>query len=210
MSEEEVAATIPDSGTSEAPLAVPPEPVQTILGSEEVKEEVKPEGDEQTDNKDAKPESVIPEKYELKLPEGMALDEAALEAFTPIAKELGLDQEKAQKLADVYAGIKAKEAAQAQEAWVKDVANWRKEVETDKVLGGQAFEGNKRAALAALKAYAPPELQPLLEQSGLGNHKAIFAFCAAVGKAMSEDKFEKGAPAGDQGLAGLYPTMHHT
>jgi len=58
-------------------------------------------GDKQTDNKDAKPEGP-PEKYEFQLPDGMELDQEALAEFDPIARELNLNNEQAQKLASIY------------------------------------------------------------------------------------------------------------
>ena len=45
----------------------------------------------------------VPEVYELKMPDGVALDQEAATEFTAIAKELKLDQATAQKFADVGA-----------------------------------------------------------------------------------------------------------
>ena len=46
----------------------------------------------------------VPEAYEFTMPEGVALDKAASDEFSAVAKELKLDQATAQKVADV--GIK--------------------------------------------------------------------------------------------------------
>ncbi len=55
-----------------------------------------------------------PEKYEFKAPEeGQELDKGALEVFEPIARELNLNNEQAQKLVDVY-GSKIMPAIQKQ------------------------------------------------------------------------------------------------
>lgn len=43
-----------------------------------------------------------PEKYAFTAPEGQELDTSALAQFEPVARELNLTQEQAQKLVDVY------------------------------------------------------------------------------------------------------------
>ena len=49
-------------------------------------------------------------KYEFTPPEGGELDANALAVFEPIAKELGLSQEQAQKLVDIYPQIQQQQA----------------------------------------------------------------------------------------------------
>jgi len=85
---------------------------------EEPKEEPKPE--------DKKPdaEGGAPEKYaDFKVPDGFKFDEKALTEATTAFKELGLSQEKAQKLIDTY----AKNTQQAIEAPYKQWADLQKE-----------------------------------------------------------------------------------
>ena len=47
--------------------------------------------------------AAVPEKYEIKPPEGMQLDQAMMEKAAPLFKELKLSNEGAQKLANFYA-----------------------------------------------------------------------------------------------------------
>jgi len=84
---------------------------------EESKEEPKPE--------DKKPDAEgAPEKYaDFKVPDGFKFDEKALTEATAAFKELGLSQEKAQKLVDTY----AKNTQQAIEAPYKQWADLQKE-----------------------------------------------------------------------------------
>lgn len=199
------AATTPASGTVAAPatLATPPAAAapaainKVLTGDPKPPtiEPPKPEGDVQTDNKDAKPTApVIPEKYEFQMPEGMALDTEALSKFEPIAKKLGLDQEKAQEVVDLYAGLKQAEVAKQQETWAKQVGDWAEAVKTDKEIGGQAFESNIKAAQSAIARFGTPELKAALEQTGLGNHPELIRAFTRIGKAMSEDTFRPATP----------------
>ncbi|QPT15226.1 peptidase [Serratia rubidaea] len=132
-------------------------------------------------DKDDKP--AAPEKYEFSAPEGQELDANALSVFEPIAKELGLSQEQAQKLVDIYPQLQQQQA----EAWSKQVADWGEQVKADKEIGGDNFNASVGAAQRALDQFGNPELREYLNASGLGNHPALVRFCAKVGKSMAED-----------------------
>jgi hypothetical protein len=129
--------------------------------------------------------SAAPEKYEFSAPEGQELDANALSVFEPIAKELGLTQEQAQKLVDIYPQIQQQQA----EVWSKQVADWGEQVKADKEIGGDKFEASVGLAQRALDQFGNPELREYLQASGLGNHPALVRFCAKVGKSMAEDSF---------------------
>lgn len=133
--------------------------------------------------KGKKPEA--PEKYEFAAPEGQELDANALSVFEPIAKELGLTQEQAQKLVDIYPQIQQQQA----EAWSKQIADWGEQVKADKEIGGDKFNASVGLAQRALDQFGNPELREYLNVSGLGNHPALVRFCAKVGKSMAEDSF---------------------
>ena len=74
---------------------------------------------------------VIPEKYEIKLPEGVQPDTKLIEQITPIAKAAGLTNEHLQKLAETYhAHIQAGYNA-AVEAQTKQIQAWNQEIKSD-------------------------------------------------------------------------------
>ena len=137
--------------------------------------------------KDQKQEGA-PEKYEFKPPEGQELDAAALEQFEPIARELNLTNEQAQKMVDLY-GTKIMPMVQQQqvEAWQKTTEQWAADVKADKEIGGDKLTGNLSAAQRALAQFGTPELKEYLEGTGLGNHPELVKAFVKIGKAMSED-----------------------
>ncbi|MDX7082511.1 peptidase [Serratia marcescens] len=147
--------------------------------------------------KDDKPSA--PEKYEFAAPEGQELDANALAVFEPIAKELGLTQEQAQKLVDIYPQIQQQQA----EVWSKQVADWGEQVKADKEIGGDKFNASVGAAQRALDQFGNPELREYLQASGLGNHPALVRFCAKVGKSMAEDSFVVPNQGGQRSTADL-------
>lgn len=155
---------------------------EELAAEKDAKEKADKEAAEKAE-KEKKP--AAPEKYEFTPPEGQELDANALAVFEPIAKELGLSQEQAQKLVDIYPQIQQQQA----EAWSKQVSDWGEQVKADKEIGGDKFNASVGAAQRALDQFGNPELREYLSASGLGNHPALVRFCAKVGKAMAEDTF---------------------
>ena len=151
-------------------------------------------------------EPAVPETYDLKMPEGVELDQAAAAEFTAIAKELKLDQAAAQKLADVG----AKMAQRQVEAHAKLVESWAEQVKTDNEIGGDKLAENLGIARKALEAFGTPALRDVLNATGIGNHPEVIRAFYKVGKAISEDRFVAGAPKGgtDDPAKKLFPNMN--
>jgi hypothetical protein len=161
-----------------------------------------------TSAQDAKPtEPVVPETYDLKMPEGVELDQAATTEFTAIAKELKLDQAAAQKLADIGAKMAQRQA----DAHAQLVETWTEQVKTDKEIGGDKLAENLGVARKAIDTFGSPELKALLNSTGLGNHPEVVKLAFKVGKAISEDRFVTGAPksnASNDPAKKLFPNMN--
>lgn len=153
------------------------------------------------DDKEQKQEGA-PEKYEFKPAEGQELDAAALEQFEPIAREMNLTNEQAQKMVDLY-GTKIMPMVQQQqvEAWQKTTEQWAADVKADKEIGGDKLTGNLSAAQRALAQFGTPELKEYLEGTGLGNHPELVKAFVKIGKAMSEDGMVTGKESGQRSAA---------
>jgi len=165
-------------------------------------------GDKQTDNKDAKPEGP-PEKYEFQLPDGMELDQEALAEFDPIARELNLNNEQAQKLASIYANRMQKSVQQQQESWNQTIAKWVSDMKSDKEIGGDSFTPSVKHAQNAINKFGTPELKSALDSYGMGNHPELVRVFARIGKAMAEDTHVGGNAGGaeaDQSKR-MFPNM---
>ena len=157
-----------------------------------------------TDTKTTEP--VVPESYDLQMPEGIELDKASAEEFTAIAKELKLDQATAQKFAD----IAAKQAQRQVEAHTKLVETWVEQVKADKDIGGDKLDENLGIARKALDHFGTPELKDVLNASGLGNHPEVIKAFLKAGKAISEDTFVTGAAKGSNAdpAKRMFPNMN--
>lgn len=166
-------------------------------------------GKGQTDNKDDAPKGA-PDKYDLKMPDGSALDEAALADLEPVARELNLTNEQAQKLAETYATRMQQDAQRQQEAWKKTTENWVGDIKADKEIGGQNFDVSVRHAQAALNKFGTPELRAQMDATGMGNHPELVRVFARIGKAMAEDTFVQSSRDGSQAdpAKKLFPSMN--
>jgi len=133
------------------------------------------------------PERIVPEKYDLTLPEGSLLDADAVERIASRSKELKLTAEEAQaelqlendSVKTYVDGEKAKMAKQA--------VAWIDELKADKEIGGEDFEKNSELSKRVVKRFAP-ELSETLNTTGLGNHPHVVRMLVRIGKSMSEDQ----------------------
>lgn len=87
--------------------AADPEPSPADGGKPE------PTGDKPTPSA----EPSVPEKYELTAPEGTELDSKAVELFEPVARELGLSNDRAQKLAGLWPQLQEQIQNRRAESW---------------------------------------------------------------------------------------------
>lgn len=134
---------------------------------------------------------VVPEKYDLKLPDGALLDSVALEEISAYAKEKGYTQEQAQELLQRENDAILDYTEKSQESHRAQVLKWKQEVMADKEIGGEQFNINIEYAHRVLQKYAPKEFVQTLEKTGFGNHPLLVKTFVAIGKAMQPDKIVK-------------------
>ncbi|ROU17799.1 peptidase [Kluyvera ascorbata] len=152
------------------------------------------------DDKEQKHEGA-PEKYEFTAGEGVELDAEALKDFEPVARDLNLTNEQAQKLVDAYPKILAGVQQRQAEAWQKQTEGWAETVKADKEIGGDKLTANLSAAQRALDQFGTPELKEYLNSTGLGNHPDLVKTFVKIGKAMSEDGMVDGSNQGQRSAA---------
>jgi hypothetical protein len=149
----------------------------------------------------------VPEgDYKLEdLPEGTVVDENALKAIEPVAKELGLSNKGLSKIAGVYAEkVLPAVVDQFTESLQRDVAaqhaTWATEttelVKTDPVFQNKPLPEVQQVAAKALDRFGGEGFRKFLNDTGLGNHPDMVKFAYLAGSAISEDtSFERGGAA---------------
>ena len=152
---------------------------ETFLTEKQKKEQAKAE---------AEKANVIPEKYEFKLPEGMEMDTTLLSEVEPIFKEIGLTQDKAQKVIDAYvAKVLPSYVKQQTATWEAQKASWVESVKADKEIGGDKFNKAVEDANRVLNTLGTPELKKAFNDYGLGNHPEFVRVFARMAANMKED-----------------------
>lgn len=126
---------------------------------------------------------MVPEKYELALPQGGVLDATDVEAISAIAKERKWTNEQAQ------AALQEMHDQQvAQNSRFLSTLNAHPEV------GGTKLEAAQLNAQRALDAFLPAdspegkELRQVMNKSGYGNYAPLVVLLSRIGKAMGEDR----------------------
>ncbi|MDF1565793.1 MAG: hypothetical protein P1V51_22350 [Deltaproteobacteria bacterium] len=205
-------AATPESEASTSEGQAPAEPEGTLLGKQEPAES----GAEGAEG-DTKAEGDEPAPIELAFPEGVEVDQALLEEFKPLAAELGLDSEGAQRVADLYRSAIERQGQAAQEAVKVQEATWRqaamKDEELTSAFGEKGLDSAIASARRALTHFGTPELAAELEKSGHGSNPEILRVLARVGAQLKEDTFEGPGSGGsvsteEEQLRKDYPSMY--
>jgi len=153
--------------------------------------------DKQTDTKDAKA-GEVPEKYHLKLPDGVLIDEPMMTEFTAWAKDNKLTNAEAQRAAEmhlkavgVFASRQSAELAAQQRAWVDEIRN-------DREVGGAKIDETVAAARKVLDVFGTPQevarLKADLQRTGMGNHPILIKGFRLFAQFVGDDKVIIGAP----------------
>ena len=121
------------------------------------------------------------------LPEGMGLDDVALAEFAPVAKELGLKQEGAQKLVDVIANKHQRDVAAAKVAQSEAIDKWEQEIKSN-----PEWKTNVLLADKAIAAIGNKDFTALANDPSVGSYPPFKEAMAWVGKLLSESNFAEG------------------
>lgn len=134
------------------------------------------------------PAQAAPEAYaDFKLPDGYTFDKAALAEATPIFKELGLSQEGAQKLVDLYAKQIQAQSDGPYKMYQEQRKTWQGEVEAKY---GQQLRSQVIPTIGRAIALMPTELQSQFRQAmdvtGAGDNPAFVEFIYELSKRAVE------------------------
>ena len=152
--------------------------------------------------------------FALEVPEGFDMDESATKEFSDFAKELGVDQEKAQKMLNRHIESLNESLGRSEKVLKETHESWAAESRNDKEFGGTNLAENITNARKVMNSFSNPatdsdgkpilyqdgamkgqqmtSIEVLLGQTGMGNHPEMIRLFHRIGKSMSEDTFVKG------------------
>jgi hypothetical protein len=140
----------------------------------------------QTPTEPVKP--VVPEKYDLKMPEGFLLGEGYQEKIASYARERGFSNDQAQELlnrehqaATQYHESIMSNLKQTQDSWVSAV-------KADPEIGGSNFQESVRLAKLAIDKFGSDGLRNELNTTRYGDHPEVVRMFSRIGKLIADDK----------------------
>lgn len=136
------------------------------------------------------PDKVVPEKYELKLPEGSLLSESRVEKLTAIAKQKKLSNEEAQALVESENESLREFASSQYEGLKKTSDQWLTAAKADKEIGGEKFNEVVEVAHRAVSHFSNGDqsIKEFLDKSGMGNKPEVIKFFYNIGKTLQPAK----------------------
>lgn len=165
---------------------------------------------------------VIPEKYEVKLPDKAVLSSDVTDRASAVARELGLvSNAHAQRIIDFANGEAATLAAQLQADYspggkVFEELRQRNMAEALKApdLGNgspEALQAKVALTTTFMKKYFPDKVREMLDKTGIGNDPDFFRAIFKMGAGLKEDGFVAGPSKGTEPPKSraekLYPNM---
>lgn len=148
------------------------------------------DGDDDGETSEGAPENYEP--FELPAEYDGVIDEATMEGFSEVAKDLNLTQEQAQKLVD----YEVERQENIIDAYQHQADKWKEASKVDEEIGGADHELKQAKAVKAYDVLATDEFKSLMNPYhaidnptglGLGNHPEVVRLFYRVGLKMSED-----------------------
>lgn len=198
-------ATTPPAPTTPPPAVTPPATPPAV----EPPKEGAPPAEPPKVEPPAAP--TVPEKYELKLPEGSLLPAETLASVEAFAKEHKLTQAQAESiLSRENAAAKSyHDSLVAEDKRIKD--SYIPALQNDPQFGGANFDKNVERVHRFMKHYGGEDFKKELDASGFGNHPGLVKMIHNFAQHMGDDSFEhagSGASGGAKTTGQLlYPDM---
>lgn len=123
----------------------------------------------------------------LTVPEGYAIDQAAMAELTPLLTEAKATPETAQKFIDMHVAQLEKMRANAIKEEQETVRAWEEALKNDPDIGGAKLDENLALGKKVLLKYGSPELTEALETFHLGSYTPFVKFVVALAKEVRPD-----------------------
>lgn len=181
--------------SGEAPSATPLPPKEAGAEGAEgtvATEAAKPEGDAPAS--EAPPLTLA--SYDLKVPEGLTVDEGLMTKFKEASLEGKVDPATAQGYLDLYADALKAAASTSQSSAEAQSAQWRTETLALPEFTGATRDASLQSLGRFMDEYGSPDLKSVLDATGLGNNPHVVRAFLKAAQALDEGRpVAPGAPA---------------
>lgn len=134
-----------------------------------------------------KPQDPAAQPYHLTAPEGLQLDAELVTAATPVFRDIGLNDEQANKLLPLVPRIEERVIGALHDEFTATKTTWEKQARSDKEIGGSKWNESMSLAARALNAGGAlpgSEVRKLLDDSGLGYHPTMIRLFRNIGQRL--------------------------
>lgn len=142
---------------------------------------------------------------EIKLPEGMKIDESVSKDFTALVNEFGIGRDAVAKLIDLQTGFMKSVSERDTTDWTKTQDEWKAKVSSDPDIGGTKTPEVMSRVAFLRDTYGKdiPDLKQVLDFTGAGNHPSFIKWIKNISMDLVEGKaLPGGTPAsGDRTVA---------
>ena len=124
--------------------------------------------------------------------------ENTLEFYRNATHQLGLTQEQAQGMLDLYASVQEDQMKHDNQASADFAINSEIELKRE---WQASYDAKMDQAQRAFKQFSTPELDKLIDETGLGNHPEFIKTFAKIGSMIGEDRLVVGTGLGQSGIS---------
>lgn len=146
---------------------------------------------------------------EIKLPEGMTLDETVSKDFVELVNKHGLPRSAVADLVNLQAKAMTAISEKGNQLWDEMQTSWQTEVTKDPDVGGDKQTEALTSISKLIDQYGDGELRGVFDLTGAGNNVHVVKFLAKIAKELGEKGPVSGSPGtSDKTLAErLYPNQ---
>lgn len=136
---------------------------------------------------ETKAEEKSAEDIQLKLPEGVKVDEKLVGDFKNVAKELGLKSEGAQKLMDLHLDYVNRLEKEFREVVTKQADEWYEAIKVDPDVGGSKLKETAASIQRAVQKFGDKDFKQAVDEMGLGNWPPLVKLLTRIGASLKDD-----------------------
>ena len=123
---------------------------------------------------------------ELKLPDGMKIDEPTSKGFVDLVNKFGIPRDAAAELVNLQAAAMKAASEKGESAWNDLQTEWQKAVKADPDFVGEKFTTAQAGIGQLLTKYGDDGVKAAFDLTGAGNNPAIFKFLSKIAKDLTE------------------------
>ena len=167
---------------------MPVEPTESVEPS--ITESTEPVEKTQTPEPTPEPSepTLVDEKFEFALPEGVDVDQESLKAFKEFSVDKQLPAETAQTVLDYLLDSKVKSERSQKEARDQAVKDNQKIIKDDPELGGEHYNTVQEAVDRITLKYGGQDFKDQVVNAGLKNDPSFLRFMRNLNVVLSEDR----------------------